>query len=94
MLAWRVRLVLKLRSPAIPCSTVCLGLQVEQLRVTTIQRHEVAMRAVFDDVPVLQYEDAIGQPHGAEAVADEHRGLPRREHAKVREDLVLRLRIE
>ncbi len=48
---------------------VRLGLQVEQLGVDGVQGHQIHVGAGFDDVAIVQHEDAVGQPHRAEAVA-------------------------
>src|SRR5712692_4612888 len=59
-----------------------------------MQRDQLSVRTAFDDAAVFDHENAVGQAHGAEAVADEDGCLPLRQRAKVREDLVFGLRVE
>ena len=56
-----------------------LGLQVEHGPIASLERHQLVVGAELGDPTVLEDADAVGAPHGREAVRDEDRGaLPRR----------------
>src|SRR5437762_3478145 len=51
-----------------------LGLQVEHGAVATAVSHQLVVGAELDDLAVLEHADAVGMPHGGEAVGDEDGG--------------------
>src|SRR5579872_423645 len=52
------------------------------------------MAALVQNAAVFQHENAVGQPHGAEAVRDEDGGLASRKLPETREDLVFGLWVQ
>src|SRR5713226_9214411 len=52
------------------------------------------VRTTLNNTSVFDHENPIRQTHGAEAMADEDGRLPLGQQAKVREDVILGLRIE
>src|SRR5487761_651661 len=49
---------------------VCRSLHPEQTRVAAVQVHQLLVRALLDELAVLQEDDAVGSPHGGETVRD------------------------
>src|SRR5581483_695509 len=60
----------------------------------TISQHQFSVRAVFNHCAILEDEDAVGQAHRAEAVADEDGGFTGGKVAELRKDFVFRPGIE
>src|SRR5579863_8705619 len=73
---------------------VGFGLKIEQFGVATIQLYELRVGAAFDDATVFQYEDAVGEAHGAKAVADENGGLAVSENAEFGEYVIFGLSVK
>src|SRR6478672_12389825 len=49
-------------------------LEAEELLVAPAQSDEIVVGPPLDDRAVLQHDDAVGAPHGREAVRDQDRG--------------------
>src|SRR3954471_4314128 len=73
---------------------ICFCLQIKQLGITAIQRHEFLMRSAFTNLAVFQHEDAVCQADSAEAMADKDGCLAFGEDAKTREYIIFGLSIE
>src|SRR5688572_52508 len=74
-------------------SAIGAGLEIEQVGVAALPRHELLVRAVLDDAAFVEDDDLIGVPHRREAMRDQDRDAVMRQRAEVLEDLRLGLGI-
>src|SRR5579859_33105 len=66
-----------------------IGLQLIQLRVDTLDRHQLIMRARLDDVALVEHDDAIRAPYRGEPVRDVQGGAALGEMLQPRDEIGL-----
>src|SRR5260370_23997955 len=76
-------------APRRSSSAVSRGLQAEQLRVKPAAREQLLVRAIVDELAVLENEYAVSHPHRGKAVGDQHRHATLRQLGKAQEHLIL-----
>ena len=69
-------------------------LECEEARVSAAESHEIFVRALLDQAPMLEEQDSVGLPNGREAVGDVDGGPTLTEPAESSEELVLSLSVE
>src|SRR5690554_128934 len=57
------------------CLPVSARLERKQMRVVTVELHELFVAAAFDDAAFLEHDDLIRHAHGGEAMRDQDRDL-------------------
>src|SRR2546429_1804393 len=75
-------------------SAVPRRLEREQLGVQAASRHELLVRPLVHQLAPLQHENAVGHPHGGEAVRDQDGHAAVCQLREPQEHLVLRPRVE
>ena len=78
----------------VACDGETLRLQIEHRPVSSVQRHQLRVRAELDDLPLLEHADAIDMPHGREAMRDQDRRAVARCCEDALEDLGFTTNIE